>query len=103
MATFRNVDKFNEALQDEIKILSLNVEAKNYEALKEEPKKYNFFESDDYMTFILKNRGKIGKTLESFIVFRVYAELEEVRLKSFSIYEMEWKFMKKVTAEEAWE
>lgn len=54
MESFRNVDKFNEALQDKIKTLRLNVEAKSYEDLKKEPDKYKLYESENYITFILK-------------------------------------------------
>ena len=101
METFKYIDKFNEALQDEIRTLELNVEAKSYEDLKKDPKKYSFYEMKDYITFILKNIDKNNGTfeaLERFIVFRVYAEIEEVTLKSFSIYESEVEFMKKAVA-----
>ena len=103
METFRNIDKFNEELQDRIRTLELNVEAKSYEDLKKEPDKYKFYESENYITFILKNREKSGKTLKSLIVFRVHTTLEEVKLKSFSIYGPELEFMNKATAEEVWE
>ena len=101
METFKYIDKFNEALQDEIRMFKLNVEIKSYEDLKKDPKKYMFYESEDYITFILKNIDKNNGTfeaLERFIVFRVYAEIEEVTLKSFSIYESEVEFMKKAVA-----
>ena len=101
METFKYIDKFNEALQDEIRTLKLNVEAKSYEDLKKDPKKYMFYESEDYITFILKNIDKNNGTfeaLERFIVFRVYTAIEEVTLKSFSIYESEIEFMKKAVA-----
>ena len=103
MESFRNVDKFNEALQDKIKTLRMNVEAKSYEDLKKEPDKYKFYESENYITFILKNREKNSKALKSLIVFRVHTTLEEVTLKSFSIYGPELEFMNKATAEEVWE
>lgn len=101
METFKYIDKFNEALQDEIRTLELNVEAKSYEDLKKDPKKYSFYEMKDYITFILKNIDKNNGTfeaLESFIVFRVHTAIEEVTLKSFSIYESEVEFMKKAVA-----
>ncbi len=100
MGTFRNVGKFNEALQDEIETLRLNVEAKNYEALKEDPKKYNFSESDDYMTFILKNREEDNKTLKNFRIFRVFEEREKIALRSFNIFKSEMDFLKEAAEKE---
>ena len=102
METFKYIDKFNEALQDEIRMFKLNVEIKSYEDLKKDPKKYMFYESEDYIFFIIKERGEDGKTLKKFRIFKVFARLKEVDFYSFSIYKQELEFMKKAAAREIW-
>lgn len=102
MKTFKNIDRFNEKLQDSIEMLDLNVEAKSYEDLKKEPDKYKFYESENYITFILKERKKDSERMVNFIVFRGYAGENDINLQMFSIYELELEFMYKEAAKEIW-
>ena len=102
MKTFKNIDSFNNKLQHKIRILELNVEAKSYEDLKKDPKRYRFSETENFITFILKERRKGSEELDSFIVFRGSTEGNDISLRMFSIYKLELKFMSKESAKENW-
>ena len=102
METFKYIDKFNEELQRKIRTLELNVEIESYEDLKKNPKKYMFCEWEDHISFILKNREKDGKTLESFMIFEVFAREKEVDFYWFVLYKYKLEFIKKAAAKENW-
>lgn len=102
MKTFKNIDRLNKKLQHKIRILELNVEAKSYEELNKDPKRYRFYETEDFITFILKERRKDSEELDNFVVFRGLAEENDIHLQMFSINKMDLEFMSKEAEKENW-
>lgn len=101
MGTFQKVNEFNEKLKRAAELFNWNIGVKEYKDLKKDPKAYCFYESENYIKFLAKNRKHNNEVYE-FVMVIAFMDREQVMIRKIGINRESLEFMNKEMEHDQW-